>query len=95
MRKLALAFAIAAFALAIGPPAVAAPLSYDCVASARSDTTTPNLVAVQATDAAIAVNTNEPEQPLVYLALLTFVGSNVSIVGKHSVDLSSPFVDYS
>jgi hypothetical protein len=54
MRKLALTFAIAAFALAIGPPAVAATPSYHCVASARSDTTTPNLVAVQATDAAIA-----------------------------------------
>jgi hypothetical protein len=96
MRKLVLSFAIAAFALAIGPPAVAASPSYDCVASARSDTTTPNLVAVQATDAAIAVNPNtEQAPPLTYFAALVFAGSGAMYDHRSHVDLSSPTIDYS
>jgi hypothetical protein len=96
MRKLALTFAIAAFALAIGPPAVAATPSYDCVASARSDTTTPNLVAVQATDAAIAVDPNaNREPPHVYYAALVFAGSGAMYDHTSHVDLSSPTIDYS
>lgn len=101
MRKLALSFAIAAFALAIGPPAVAAPLSFDCVASARSDTTTPNLVAVQATDDAANVVLNNREaterrsRPAMYFAVLAFVGSGAAFDHSSHVNLSSPYVDYS
>lgn len=97
MRKLALSLAIAAFAFAIGPPAVAAPLSFDCVASARSDTTTPNLVADQATtnDVFTIVPQNPDREPRMYFAVLAFAGSGAAFDTRSHVNLSNPFVDYS